>query len=114
MAWKKNANGRFTPEQHDKIWEMHWAGLEVSEIADKAGCAWSTVQNSINKRSKKKEVGKKSGPPKVVVDALNRVNEDLSDERKYLLWALRGTLSKFEGQSYLDRLLVELKSGKFV
>jgi hypothetical protein len=112
MAWKKNERGRFTPAQHQKMFDMHKAGMEISDIAEKAGCAWSTVDNAIKKlKGKKPKKNGKKKMPAVLHKALN--GTDPTEEQAYLMWALRGALNKVGDKSYFERFVEDTQNGQF-
>lgn len=116
MAWKKSENGRFTTAQREKMYKMYKGGAEISEIAEKAGCAWSTVDNVLKsvlkKLSTKKKVGtKRKKMPSALNEALN--GTDPAEEAAYLMWALRGSMNKVGGIPYLERLAHDFRNGRF-
>ena len=138
MAWKKTAGGRFSPDQKRKMVSLYLDdGMEISAIAEKAGCAWSSVSNILNKAGvKRRKVqmnpdtfddppkfrfidAKKAEPdeepekemPPILREALN--GSDPLQEQDYLVWAMRGTVNKIGDKSYFEKLMEDFKSGRF-
>lgn len=119
MAWKRDRGRLFSEKQKDRIVEMLLEGKSKSDVGKVVGCHRSCLDYILKVRYGTVEVEvvrkkwEKESAPKPAPKPDKAKPQGLNDEQRYLLWALQGALNKVGGVSYVDRLIVDISSGRY-
>lgn len=127
MAWKRPlAGGRnFDDVQKDAMIQMLLQGKSKAEVAEESGCSASGLDYTLRVRFKTSNIKQilamqdntGSVPEEPVAlrgfttAATRNAKVRDSNEAKYLLWVLQGALAKSDKQSYIDRLIIDIRDG---
>lgn len=120
MAWKRaKGKGRlFSDKQKDQIVELAKSGMTKTEIIKEVGIHRSGLDHILASRLGSVDISAYKGRRKretveaVVAASLKQDASREQQERDYLLWALRGALSKVGGTNYVDRLIADIRDGR--
>lgn len=120
MSWVRQPDGKFSEKQREKIISMvEVEGKTQIEVARIVGCDSSAISLMIKmakarkkakaeKKAKRRVKGKKPAQKKSA-----KAKPAQSDgEKAYLLWALRGALSRVKGVSFVDRLIMDVANDR--